>query len=102
MVVRVERGKGGVDRELPLSQKLLETLRAHWRWLRPKTYLFPGTANGWRADKPKSSFRRWRNFTGLSRSGFASIIHSTPCEAVRGSGLSIRNSERTGFLRRGR
>ncbi len=52
MVVRVERGKGGVDREVPLNQKLLETLRAHWRWLRPKTYLFPGSANGWRADKP--------------------------------------------------
>jgi len=52
MVVRVERGKGGVDREVPLNQKLLETLRAHWRWLRPKTYLFPGTTNGWRADKP--------------------------------------------------
>lgn len=52
MVIRIERGKGGADREVPLSQKLLETLRAHWRWMRPKTYLFPGTANGWRADKP--------------------------------------------------
>jgi integrase/recombinase XerD len=52
MVIRIERGKGGVDREIPLNQKLLETLRAHWRWLRPKTYLFPGTSNGWRADKP--------------------------------------------------
>jgi integrase/recombinase XerD len=27
MVLRVERGKGGVDREIPLSPKLLETLR---------------------------------------------------------------------------
>jgi integrase len=26
MVLRVERGKGGVDREVPLNQKLLETL----------------------------------------------------------------------------
>jgi integrase/recombinase XerD len=52
MVIRVERGKGGVDREIPLSQKLLETLRTYWRWMRPKTYLFPGTENGWRADKP--------------------------------------------------
>jgi site-specific recombinase XerD len=52
MVIRIERGKGGVDREVPLNQKLLETLRAHWRWIRPQTYLFPGTANGWRADKP--------------------------------------------------
>ena len=52
MVLRVERGKGGVDREIPLNQKLLETLRIYWRWMHPKTYLFPGTENGWRADKP--------------------------------------------------
>ena len=29
MMLRVERGKGGVDREVPLSQKLLETLREY-------------------------------------------------------------------------
>ena len=52
MLLRVERGKGGVDREIPLNQKLLETLRTYWRWMHPKTYLFPGTENGWRADKP--------------------------------------------------
>ena len=26
-MIRIERGKGGVDREVPLSQKLLATLR---------------------------------------------------------------------------
>jgi len=52
MVIRIERGKGGVDREVPLNPKLLSTLREYWRWMRPKTYLFPGTSNGWRADKP--------------------------------------------------
>jgi integrase/recombinase XerD len=52
MVIRIERGKGGVDREVPLNPKLLTTLREYWRWMRPKTYLFPGTHNGWRADKP--------------------------------------------------
>ena len=40
MMLRIERGKGGVDRELPLSPTLLETLREYWRWMRPKTYLF--------------------------------------------------------------
>ena len=35
-----------------MNQKLLETLRTYWRWMRPKIYLFPGTENGWRADKP--------------------------------------------------
>jgi site-specific recombinase XerD len=59
MMLRVDRGKGDVDREVPLSQKLLETLREYWRWMRPKNYLFPGTANGWRADKPITSKVVW-------------------------------------------
>lgn len=59
MMLRVERGKGDVDREVPLSLKLLETLREYWRWMRPKTYLFPGTADGWRADKPITSKVVW-------------------------------------------
>jgi integrase/recombinase XerD len=52
MMIRIERSKGRVDRDVPLSQKLLKTLREYYRWMRPKTYLFPGTVNNWRADKP--------------------------------------------------
>jgi integrase/recombinase XerD len=41
MVVRIRRGKGGKDRDLPLSSKLLETLREYWKWMKPQTFLFP-------------------------------------------------------------
>ena len=41
MVLRVEQGKGGRDREIPLSPTLLAALREYYRWMRPKTYLFP-------------------------------------------------------------
>ena len=41
MIVRVVEGKGGKDRDLPLSPALLETLREYWRWRKPKVYLFP-------------------------------------------------------------
>jgi site-specific recombinase XerD len=59
MVLRVERGKGGVDREVPLSPTLLTALREYYRWMRPQTYLFPGTKDGWRADKPITSKVIW-------------------------------------------
>lgn len=59
MVVRVERGKGGHDREVPLSPTLLAALRDYYRWMRPQTYLFPGTQHGWRADKPLTARVIW-------------------------------------------
>src|SRR3954447_23204181 len=52
MIIHIRHGKRNRDRDVPLSPKLLETLREYWRWMQPRTYLFPGTQNGWRADKP--------------------------------------------------
>jgi site-specific recombinase XerD len=51
-MIRIHQGKGRRDRDVPLSPKLLETLRVYWRWMQPQTFLFPGTVNGWRADVP--------------------------------------------------
>ena len=51
-VIHIRNGKGGRDRDVPLSPKLLETLREYWRWMKPKTWLFPGYEKGWRADVP--------------------------------------------------
>ena len=42
MVIHVRQGKGGRDRDVLLTPKLLETLREYWRWMKPQTYLFPG------------------------------------------------------------
>jgi len=41
MVIHVRKGKGNRDRDVPLTPKLLETLRSYWRWRKPKNYLFP-------------------------------------------------------------
>jgi len=59
MLLRVDQGKGGRDREVPLSPTLLAALREYYRWMRPQTYLFPGTQDGWRADRPITTKPIW-------------------------------------------
>jgi site-specific recombinase XerD len=43
MVIRIRRAKGGKDRLVPLSPKMLRTLRAYWLATKPPgPFLFPG------------------------------------------------------------
>ena len=58
MVIHVVNGKGGKDRDLPLSPALLETLRAYWRWMKPRTYLFPSRMHR-EVERPISDKTLW-------------------------------------------
>ena len=42
MIIRVEQGKGGKDRNVMLSPSLLDLLRTWWKAARPRGFLFPG------------------------------------------------------------
>ena len=57
LLIHIQRGKGGRDRYVPLSPKLLETLREYWRWMKPKTWLFPGRSTTGAPINP--SLPRW-------------------------------------------
>jgi site-specific recombinase XerD len=59
MIIRVVAGKGGKDRDLPLSPTLLETLRAYWRWRKPKLYMFPTRTRGLPMEEPISDKTVW-------------------------------------------
>lgn len=59
MVIHVRHGKGDRDRDVLLTPKLLATLREYWRWMKPKTWLFPGMVNNWRADVPITDKMAW-------------------------------------------
>ncbi len=67
MVLHILQGKGGRDRDVPLSPKLLDTLREYWRWMKPKTYLFPGMENNWRADVPVTTKVAWNAVTEAAK-----------------------------------
>jgi integrase/recombinase XerD len=47
MMLRIREGKGGRERNVMLSERLLAVLRAYWKETRPEgPYLFPGSAPG--------------------------------------------------------
>jgi integrase/recombinase XerD len=79
MVLHIHEGKGGRDRDVPLSPKLLATLREYLRWMKPKTYLFPGMENNWRADVPVTRKVAWIAVT----------------EAAKAAGITMRVSPHT-------
>jgi integrase/recombinase XerD len=58
MVIHVRQGKGNRDRDVTLSPRLLEVLRAYWHWRKPKTYLFPSHYRC-RREQPISSHTVW-------------------------------------------
>jgi integrase/recombinase XerD len=76
MLIHIRQGKGGKDRDVPLSPKTLETLREYWRWMRPKTYMFPGTVKGSRAYKPITPKVLWEACReAAERAGITKAVH---------------------------
>jgi integrase/recombinase XerD len=69
MVIRVEQGKGGKDRYVMLSPKLLDILRGYWKVAHPKHWLFPGS----HADRPitkdavEAACQKAHRLSGLSK-----------------------------------
>ena len=89
MVIHVRQGKGSKDRDVPLSNKLLETLREYWRGAKPRTYLFPGQGA---ADVPLTTKAVWHACQGaVQRAGIPKKI----------SPHSLRHSYATHLLEAG-
>ena len=75
MVVHIQGGKGRKDREVMLSPVLLETLREHWRQLKPKVWLFPG-GRYHNAAQPIASTTVWNACSlAAQRAGLEKRVH---------------------------
>jgi site-specific recombinase XerD len=92
MVLHIQQGKGGRDRDVPLSPKLLDILREYWRWMKPRTYLFPGMENNWRADVPITEKVVW-----------TAVANAAKCAGIakRVSPHTLRHSFATHLLEAG-
>jgi integrase/recombinase XerD len=69
MVIRVSNGKGGKDRDVMLSERLLGILREWYRVARSRDWLFPGQVPGSHVSRHSvaAACRRARRSSGLSK-----------------------------------
>jgi integrase/recombinase XerD len=76
MVIRIRQGKGGKDREVPLSPKLLHQLRTYYRSLKRKNgWLFPSLQTR-RVDQPITNKAVWHVCREAGRrAGITKAIH---------------------------
>jgi site-specific recombinase XerD len=76
MVIRIRQGKGGKDREVPLSLKLLEQLRIYYRSLKHKTdWVFPSLQERHRGE-PMTDKAVWHACEfAARRAGIAKHVH---------------------------
>jgi integrase/recombinase XerD len=96
MIIRVVAGKGGKDRDLPLSPALLEILREYWRWRKPKPYLFPTRTCRRRLDQPISDKTVWiacseaARQAGLSKRVTPHTLRHSWATHLLGAGTDLR------------
>jgi integrase/recombinase XerD len=76
MVIHIHQGKGGKDREVPLSPKLLEQLHAHYRSLQRKSvWVFPNVHIR-HADEPINDKTVWHACRAAARrAGITKRVH---------------------------
>jgi integrase len=92
MVSHVVNGKGGKDRDLPLSPTLLEAPRAQWRWLKPQAYLFPSRMH--RDHEQPKPLRTLFSFL-CGKAGIRITFGGVACTPRRNIHLSAANSRFT-------
>lgn len=72
MQLNIARGKGAKQRLVPLSPRLLKTLREYWKQHRPTTYLFPGKT----PDKPYAATSIQKAIkASAARAGIRKSVH---------------------------
>ena len=76
MVVRIRQGKGGKDREVPLSPKLLDQLRTYYRSVKVRNgWLFPSRQKG-RTGEPITDKAVWHACREAARrAGITKPVH---------------------------
>jgi site-specific recombinase XerD len=91
MMLYVRCGKGKKDRMVPLSVKLLETLRAYYRQYRPKEFLFEGEKGGaYSTRAAQMVLAEAKKKAGIRKKGSIHMLRHSYATHLLESGTDIR------------
>lgn len=76
-VLRVVGGKGNKDREVPLTDELIERLREFWKVHRNPEWLFPAPGRGWKRAGATMASAMHASTKPLSTSGVQAAMRAT-------------------------
>jgi site-specific recombinase XerD len=91
MLIHLHGAKGKRDRMVPLSQKLLATLRAYFRLYRPKVYLFEAEpARSYNAHYAQAVLREAKQKAGVYKKGSVHLLRHSYATHLLEAGTDIR------------
>jgi site-specific recombinase XerD len=91
MLLHVREGKGGKDRMVPLSQKLLLRLREYVKDYKPKEYLFEGEGEvAYSARSAQNVLREAKEKAGIKKVGGIHLLRHSYATHLLEAGTDIR------------
>ena len=91
MLIHLHGAKGKRDRMVPLSQKLLETLRAYFQLYRPKVYLFEAEpSKPYNAHYAQAVLREAKQKAGVYKKGSVHLLRHSYATHLLEAGTDIR------------
>jgi integrase/recombinase XerD len=91
MLLHVHQGKGGKDRMVPLSQKLLHTLREYVKNYQPREYLFEGTEHRpYSTRSAQDVLQEAKQKAGIHKKGGIHLLRHSYATHLLEAGTDIR------------
>jgi integrase/recombinase XerD len=90
-MIRIRDAKGGKDREVPLSKKLLEQLRTYYIGYKPQEWLFEGQFGGqYTARSIQALFRQAMERTGINKKATVHTLRHSYATHLLENGTDLR------------
>ncbi len=91
MMIHIHSAKGKKDRLVPLSKKLLETLRAYYKEYKPKEFLFEGqSGEAYSTRSAQQILQEAKDKAGISKKGSIHMLRHSYATHLMEGGTDIR------------